>query len=404
MIIHQPEIIQKSGQVYLSARIETSRPISNFPKNLWYSFPENYISFLDERADGFAASLLLIAMLFQEDLEVRGEISPKLTAGMAAFQTVYSSWFPQHFKQIAIKCAHQTSPVFKPKRKFAMTFSGGLDSFYTLRKNLSPHQPDPARQLSAAIFVHGFDLRLDDEANRDLTLRQFSAMFSRLGMELYTCSTNIYQFSEFRIGWPLAHTAPLAGAALIFAPLFKSTYIPTADEYLGQRLNGKPPKTDKLLSTESTTTISHGHDSNRREKLAAIMHWPEAQNHLRVCVDKKRIRGVQNCSRCDKCLTLMTDLELSGMLPEFNTFHGTLSLSKFIFWGLTKPIYYPNQKALRKKALLAGRKAILYKLRLLLALGWIRKLVVSRLHALLPGWLEYRLKRTLYKPEFDPRP
>lgn len=188
----------------------------------------------------------------------------------------------------------------------------------------------------------------------------------------------------------------------MFARLFKSIYIPTADEYLSRPLGGQAPKTDRLLSTENTSTISHGYNANRREKLTDIMCWPEAQNNLRVCVDKKRIRGVQNCSQCDKCLTIMTDLELSGMLSEFYTFRGKLSLTKFLYWGITKPIYLPNQKALRKKAWLTGKKFLLFKLYMLLILGSIRKLIVSVLHALIPAWLEYRIKRVIYKPEFNP--
>ena len=41
-------------------------------------------------------------------------------------------------------------------------FSGGVDSFYTLRAHVAGQEPDERARITHGLFVHGFDLSLSN--------------------------------------------------------------------------------------------------------------------------------------------------------------------------------------------------------------------------------------------------
>ncbi|MBW2690932.1 MAG: hypothetical protein JRC99_13555 [Deltaproteobacteria bacterium] len=83
MIIHKPKIIEDETSVTISAKIEVENPLSGFPEFLFYKFPKGYKDFITDRVDGFAVSLLPLAMQLGEDLEIRGSLSSRLVNTMS---------------------------------------------------------------------------------------------------------------------------------------------------------------------------------------------------------------------------------------------------------------------------------------------------------------------------------
>ncbi|MGB9669123.1 MAG: hypothetical protein ACPL0B_01935 [Anaerolineales bacterium] len=94
MIIHPPQIELKEGKVILSADVEFSHSIQDMPKTLWFAFPEKYQEYVSSNCDAFASTLLPIAQLFGEDLEVRGEISPRLAYNLNEMGNSYYEAVP----------------------------------------------------------------------------------------------------------------------------------------------------------------------------------------------------------------------------------------------------------------------------------------------------------------------
>jgi hypothetical protein len=128
MIIYPPEIEIKHSEVTLSARVEMDSPISGLPDRLWFTFPEDYASHLSGSSNALAASLLLTAMYFDEDLEVRGKLSSRLLYGLQEYQQVYHAWFPQTFHLMNIWKLKERPIV--PERS-AQHFPVGLIHFIT---------------------------------------------------------------------------------------------------------------------------------------------------------------------------------------------------------------------------------------------------------------------------------
>lgn len=62
MIIHKPEIKEEGSEICVMAPIEFETPNTQLPDVLWYRFPKGYEDYITDRSDGFAASLLPLAM------------------------------------------------------------------------------------------------------------------------------------------------------------------------------------------------------------------------------------------------------------------------------------------------------------------------------------------------------
>jgi len=138
MIIHKPEIKDEGADICVAARVELQNSNTDFPEELWYKFPKSYRDYITDRSDGFAASLLPLAMVLEEDLEVRGDISATLAHGLQQYQLIQSTWQPKWFKSIDIKFESLTNiGRSDTKGKVGCTFSGGVDSFYTVWNHLS---------------------------------------------------------------------------------------------------------------------------------------------------------------------------------------------------------------------------------------------------------------------------
>jgi hypothetical protein len=319
MILYSPEILKKNGRVCVSARFELETAKFRGPNTLWFSFPEKYSQFSTGRADGFAASLLLLAMLYGEDIEVCSTLSPRLVHGMEEYQRIFNSWLPERFKLVNIKCtSYERSHLSDQNNNVGCAFSGGVDSFYTLWSHLPQNEPKVGYQISHALFIHGYDIPLTEEVTYDIAWRAYDEMLRGLGLELVTGKTNVHQIVSPTVGWEWAHGAALIGVPLILDGLFARFYVPGTHTYADAFPWGSDPRLDHLLSTETLDVIHDGAAIPRVEKTATIAQWPETYSRLRVCWVK--LDGLKNCCRCSKCVRTMTTLEVLGALSRYTTF------------------------------------------------------------------------------------
>ncbi len=317
MIINPPEIRVKDGEVTVSSEIElqTSRKIAS--RKLWYKFPEMYQEFLTDRVDGFVVALFVLAMLLGENVEVRGKLSPRLLDGIYEYQRVLHFWLPGRFKLVDITCEHYAPFDFQPAhRGVASSFSGGLDSFYTLWCHLAQNERISQFQVSHTLFVHGFDIPLQDEETYRVAFQSYQAMMQRLGIQLIAARTNAREFDGG--AWEYCHGAMLTSLPLVLGKGLTRYYIPSSHTYNDAYPWGSDHRIDHLLSAETLQVVHDGATASRFEKTAAIAQWPEAYSRLRVCWQKPD--GLKNCCRCNKCIRTMTSLAILDKLEQFETF------------------------------------------------------------------------------------
>ena len=401
MIIHTPTKIIEDGQVRIAAHFEMKKTLPFMPHELWYRFPQQYDEHISLRADAFVPTALLVAMYAGEDLQVRGTISPKLAYNLLEYREIFHSWYPKLFQRVDIRYEHlEASPKPSGETAVVTAFSGGVDSFYTLWSHLPQNQPIPEARVTHGLFVHGLDLRLDDEENYRAAAEPYSQMFEELGLELIQASTNAYQFSEFRINWTMFHGAPLIGAALCLSPFLRQFYIPSSfSDYNDLIPYGSTPLIDHLLSTEVTHIVNHGTNISRTEKTKVLVHWPVTYHKLRVCSNKTRLQGLNNCCTCHKCYRMIVLLDLLDALPDYNNFCKKIPPRAYFHWGLLNTLDPLTARELRKSALVSGRVGMALGIHLAIVIDAITDWAVKLLKKTLSRERLYQLKRTIYQPE-----
>ncbi|MCJ7622936.1 MAG: hypothetical protein MUO76_05505 [Anaerolineaceae bacterium] len=393
MIVHQPIITQHEGKACISCRIEIHQKAVTLPDTLWFRFPESCYDYIAQRSDGFAVAMLLNTMYFGEELEIRGVISPKLLYGLNEYQRIFNLWFPKQFNLVNISSENiaAASPG-DVQDGVGVAFSGGVDSFYTLWSHLPQNQPLTNYQITHGLFLHGYDISLLDEQNFQLAYKAFAESLTHFDIEFLACQTNLHYFTEGHIKWHYAHGSVLHSSALLLGNLLSKFYIPASDTYNALIPWGTSPLTDHLISTETLQVIHHGAGIRRIDKLSAISDWNIAQKNLRVCTKEKKRHGVQNCSRCEKCLRTMTMLKVLDKLSLFTTFRQPFSNFDILRWAPVYVFYGRLPDQIINYARTNRKRGIIPFLWIVSLGGWLRYWILK----LMPGWLFQRIKNIFY--------
>jgi len=279
-------------------------------------------------------------------------------------------------------------------------FSGGVDSFYTLWAHMKQNQPIPDARVTHGLFVHGLDLRLDDEANYRVTADTYERVFKELGLELIRASTNAYQFSEFRINWTMFFGAPLVGVALLLGPWMRRFYVPSGmPSYTRLFPQGSSPLTDHLLSTEVAEIVHHGSSISRYEKTFVVSAWSATHHKLRVCSNKMRMRGLINCCSCHKCYRTMVLLEMKGALANYSNFPRKMTPIDFLRWGALMPLNPDIESEIRDLAFRNGHIGIGFWMQVAIVLYRIQSFTNRAFKSFLSREQLVRLKRRVFSPE-----
>ena len=363
----------------MSARVELKTATAKIPNEIWFSFPACQEEWVSDRADGFATSLLLLAMAKGEDIEVRGAFSPRLAYGMQEYQKVFNLWFPQQFKRVELKCArYERPPETQGNGRAACAFSGGVDSFYTLWSHLPQNERIPSCPLSAAVFAQGFDIPLQDEATYRTASAAYEEMMKALGLQLWKARTNVRQFLA-HLNWELTHGAALIGLAAVLGRKLSRFYVPSSYKYTMLHPWGSHPVLDHLLSTESLEVFHYGAERTRLEKMDVIAHWPETHTRLRVCWVKTD--GLNNCCECEKCLRTMVALEIFGALSKFTTFPRPLRRQAIRNYRMADESHRTIARQMIQRAVEVGRRDLAFDLRYMMArnrlCSWIDLIIAT---------------------------
>ena len=331
MKIFRPEVTEKGEDVYISARVETTSCPVDLPDTLWFSFPRKFCDHVSGDLNGFAVALLPLAMTLGEDLHMEGVLSPRLLSGMEEYQRIQCAWKPSPFLPVSLKPdTLQPMTAVSAGAGVGCSFSGGVDSAYTLWRHLPENEPIRNYRISHCLMINGFDADTDlDSSGKFSRVEQvMQPMMSRLGTELVVCKTNYMAFSDPNI-LKQSFAAMVTSPALVLGGLFSSFYIPSSlrfDDFLRE---GSHPMLDHLIATETMETIHDSSHLKRTDKVRAISHWSETYSTLRVCFGEtgydEETNAIQNCCRCEKCIRTMKALELCGGLKNYKTFPRRLS-------------------------------------------------------------------------------
>jgi len=302
--------------VKLSARLVCpGTPLEG--REVWFSYPGEYSTYLSSSANPWVAALLWPAMRLGQDLRLEAPVSPRLLEATETLMSIMHQW-DRRFKRIQIE-AEPDSAADEAGRTVASFFSGGVDSFHTVLKHTSAGVCSE-RRVSHLIFARGFDIDLYDDALYELVLRRIRESASDLGCSLVVCSTNIRNvLPDEIVGWQMYHGAAMAAIALGAERLWNRVFFPGPETYDRLVPDGCHPLLDPLWSTEALAIVHDGAEATRIEKIRDwIAKSDVALRHLRVCWENRD--GDYNCGKCEKCVRTMVNLELTGVLGKCRSF------------------------------------------------------------------------------------
>jgi hypothetical protein len=299
---------QSCGSSHVSARLGLRR--------VW--FRSNDVV-LEPSVEGFGSLALFAATHRRQRLHISQAVDAEWYAHVQQLIPWWEQWW--HYRaqvpQVAGFESSDRAPV--AARTTGLFFTGGVDSFFSLL-----HADQHPKVL---VYVHGYDIPLRDRTRMNAFEPSFRAVAAAFGLESVVIQTNLREHPILkRLPWERFHGAALAAAGHVLSERLDRVLISSSlpPQHTGGW--GSHFRTDPYWSSRAIEFIHVGATYSRRQKVLAIAATPLVQQHLRVCWENRTAAG--NCSRCDKCLCVMTVLEQAGHLRAFRVFDHSESLTK----------------------------------------------------------------------------
>ncbi|HYV38074.1 MAG TPA: hypothetical protein VE988_20480 [Gemmataceae bacterium] len=278
--------------------------------------------------EAFAQVMLIPALHQRRRLKIDSPLDAAWLANVEKVTKVFSSWWDYpasipidgasannvarpHLPKRPEGCIAQMGPDPIVGRNAALCFSGGIDSFFSLLRG--------SAQFDNLIFVHGFDIRLDDATRMQAMASTLCQVASATGKRLIIVRTNLREHPLFRsTPWERTHGAALAAIGHLLAPEIRQLEIAASWPYPERYRWGSHWEIDPLWSASRTCIVGEITSDTRWDKLAALGGHPLVQQHLHVCWKNQTPTG--NCSRCEKCVRTMVMLDATGHLNGSRVF------------------------------------------------------------------------------------
>lgn len=285
----------------------------------------------------FLVGCAIPAMHFGEQrVFIDAGICPELRCGLTTALTWLRHWFYGPERQLVRIEAGVRSGIAEEHRsgRAGFFFSGGIDSFATLRTNRLHFPLQHPGSIRDGILIFG--LEQDDPEMFERLRASLSGIADAVGVTLIPIYTNVYlnyrqedAAQKFKFWAYEFQAAALSSVAHALSRRLAVAYIPASDSIPNDAfLNRKqvnPYGTHPVLDPNySSAELKIRHDGitlSRLEKTLLVAESePELQN-LRVCNKYRHFKpGALNCGLCEKCLRTMLALKIAGVLNRTRAF------------------------------------------------------------------------------------
>lgn len=315
-IIGKP-YIKKYGD---KSRMESVISIGSTKKIYYFEVEKQYEKYLcPERADAFLLGMLYFALVRNFKIICEAPVSEKLYYQLSIIYipTMVKN-DPDLFNSIEIEAELDSNPI-KNEGAVGTSASGGIDSFYTIVRNLTTKSSH--FNLTHLLLTNSFNIYYDEGHTR----KRFQEICERaklvaddLKMDLIEIYTNEHDF------W-YPHYVDLYCFRYMSLPYALQKLFAVYNYSTGYQYNDFTFKasnkdashydffTVHLISNENLTIYSSGGEAGRPEKAAVIADNPVAQRRLQVCN-----LHIDNCSVCEKCLRSQFNFYACGKLEKFD--------------------------------------------------------------------------------------
>jgi hypothetical protein len=300
--------------VRITAEIDTAKGRVYRP---WIEIPGRFESDLSLSGNCWLILLTLLGALHDEDVEIDEPVDPLLLRGVTAVAETWRAWYgdtraPQINAQTALREDGEG-------RKSASFFSGGVDSWFTALRHCDPPDTGAGGLLTSDVLIKNYHTRsLLDAPRRDLAACEKSA--DALNKTFLPLSTNLMTLTDrvYDRFCPISHGAVLAFFAHFLDQGFCNVLIASTATHGRLVPWGSHPLIDPLFSSSRLQIIHDGALFTRMDKVRYIAQSAAAMDNIRVChtADYYPEFGPANCSRCGKCVRMMTALNVLGVRPS----------------------------------------------------------------------------------------
>jgi hypothetical protein len=267
--------------------------------------------------EAFAGPFVLAAL--EERAVLRLDEPPSATwlENARALTALYRRWWgysgPDPFEGVEARPDERS-----PRPEGGQCFSGGIDSFYTLRT--SPHRRD------VLVALHGFDIALADDRRMDAFTPSLRTIAASSGRRAVVVRTSIRRHPLLRrLSWDREHGAVLAAAGHVLSDTIGSLVIPASWSRDWKQGWGSHWDSDPLWSSDRLRVIHDDATLERWDKVPFLVDDPLFFEHLRVCWENRVPEG--NCGVCEKCVRTRVVFARCGVLERGErAFHTTLPL------------------------------------------------------------------------------
>lgn len=261
------------------------------------------------------AVLLLPAMRSGRDLELDAAVSSRRLDQGERIQDVLLTWDrflrPRHrwYRRVRVTAPVPEEPLARAPGTLCL-FTGGVDSFHTVITE--------RHRIDALLYIHGFDVDLDDEPLRRQVGDHLRRAAEGLDLPLVELESDLRDAGHgVHVGWDDHHGAALVATASSLTHRFGHLLVPATHTYAHLEGLGSHPLLDPLWSGDRLTVEHVGAQHTRVDKIRALADEPVAREHLRVCWENRD--GRYNCGRCEKCVRTGVAVRLAGAEGRFPT-------------------------------------------------------------------------------------
>jgi hypothetical protein len=266
--------------------------------------------------EAYGSAMLVAALHAGSQLELGQAACREWLSNIERLLPILQEWWGYPALVPLAPCLDKAAAA--PGAQTALCFSGGVDSFYSLLRG--EHRPQ------WLVFVSGYDITLHDAARMAACESTLRVIAAECGARPVVVRTNLREHHVFaEAPWVRTHGGALAAIGHVLAGPVGQLIISSTYQYDHSYPWGSHWRTDPLWSSRLLRIIHQGASLWRHQKLWAIADEELVRRHLRVCWENRVPAG--NCSRCDKCVITMLELEMRGRLRNFAVFEHPWSLA-----------------------------------------------------------------------------
>ena len=312
----------------------------------WYAVDKEYERYLcHERNDAFVVAFLFYCMVKDMDIISEGDVSAKLLYQLNEIFIPTLNSEIEEFHAISI-IANSNDRILESADNVGTSYSGGIDSFYTILKNQETINEN-MKISCLTFFDSGFaGMTSFAELLHKRRSEKFSKTASKMGYPFLEVKTNIRYYTPFD---PVVSFVALATALSIQKfmnyYMFSSTYRFSELKFDFNNCSSYDLLTTQCFSTENITFYSTGADVSRLNKLEYIASYPVAQKNLDVCWC-----DFGNCLKdyCGKCQRTLIELFILGKQEQFAEVFDSVFFMRNIDKELGVLLYQKKTKKLRQ--------------------------------------------------------